>query len=211
MSEAFWRMVDWGMQPAEFRDAPTLRAFWLAEADTVGGLDDLRTEAVTVQADMFVRQVAGRDEPGMRAWRLGQFEEEMGLPDGSLTGLTDDQRRDRIIARLRAWRLPTANAIRLIALAYADNDVQTTMDYERHNITIRFSGGRLPDNLQDLEAELIRILPARLAPITFITTTLTWGDLAEIGVEWCQLEHLTWDELEVSRRQDLAELPPCAP
>jgi hypothetical protein len=193
---AFERMTHRRNIAPPFRKAPRYRAIWQTEAETRGGLDDLRAATVATQAEMFVRQVAGRREPGM-TWRLSQIEEEMGLPDGGLTGLGDTQRRDRICARLRSWRIPTAQAIRAIAQAYAGNDVQTFMDYEAFSITIRFTGGALPENLQDLEAEIVRILPAWLAPIYWVVTFTTWGDLFEWGGAWEGLYNagLTWEDL----------------
>jgi hypothetical protein len=195
-----------------FRQAPRYRAIWQTEAETPGGLDDLRRTTIATQAEMYVRQVAGRPEPGM-TWRLGLIEAEMGLPDGGLTGLTDNQRRDRICARLRGWRLPTAQAIRAVALAYAGNDVQVVMDFEAFAITIRFTGTELPENLHDLEAELTRVIPAWLSPIHWVVTFLTWGDADESGVTWCQLEDAgwTWEQFEVASRDTLPTDVECTP
>ena len=203
-SPSFKRMTTRRTQPVEFRRAPTLRRFWLAEADTPGGLDDLRGEALQTQAEMFVRQVVGRDETGM-TWRLSQMEAEMGLPDGGATGLSDDQRRDRIIARLRSWRIPTAFTIRSVAQSYAGNDVQVVMDYEAHSLTIRFTGTKLPENVADLQAEIIRLIPARIGSVYWVVTFLTWGDAQEVGVNWCQLEDAgwTWEQFENASREEL--------
>lgn len=205
---AFTRMTARGMQHEIFRRAPTLRAFWRAEANIEGGLDDFRAEVIATQAEMFVRHVEGRSEPGM-TWRLGQIEEEMGFADGELLGLSDTERRDRIVARLRSWRLPTAQAIRMIALAYAGNEVQTIMDYEAHNITIKFTGSRLPENLAELESEITRIIPARLGPIWFVVTFTTWGDAYEwsrdTGATWQTLydSGLTWEQLFSIAKEEL--------
>lgn len=192
-SLAFGRMTARRQVPAIFRNAPTFRAIWRSEATTPGGLDDVREDIVQTQAEQFVRHVSGREEPGM-TWRLSWIEEEMGLPNGSLTGLDDDARRDRICARLRSWRLPTAETIHLVAITYYQ-DVQIYMDYEAYHITIQFPA--LPPNLEDMEAEIIRILPAHLG-VTWLLVPLVWGDPYYQGNTWQQLYDepgMTWETL----------------
>ena len=100
---AFPRMVHRRNVPPIFRNALRYRAIWQSEADTNGGLNDWELDVLQTQAEMFVKQVGFRPELGM-TWRLSWLEEEMGLPDGHLTGLSDQARRDRICGRLRSWR-----------------------------------------------------------------------------------------------------------
>jgi hypothetical protein len=156
---------------------------------------------------MFVRKVAGRAEAGM-TWRLSWIEEEMGLPDGSLTGLTDDERRDRICARLRSWRVPTHDAVLAIAQAYAGTTVQVVMDYEAYHITVVFRA--VPSNLADLESEITRIIPAHLG-LSFMVIYATWGDCRDVGVKWCQLKTAgwTWGQMLTAARDALPIDVPC--
>jgi hypothetical protein len=212
MSTTFERITHRRTIPELFSAPRLYRAEWRAHAETELGLDDLRERILEAQAEMFVRNVLGRSEPGM-TWRMSQLEEEMGLPDGSLTALTDGERRDRICARLRAWRLPTVYAIRAVALTYAGNDVEVIMDYPAYRLIIVFTGGRLPPNHADLRSELTRIVPAHLAPVEFWIGFLTWGDLEPVigwGGIWDDLENtsLTWDELENAGRNQLPQPTP---
>jgi hypothetical protein len=185
--------------PSLWGQAPHIRAIWAATAQAdggSGGLDPWQRQVYATQAEMFVRRVARRSEPGM-TWRLDFVEAEMGLPNGERLGLRQYQRRERIISRLRAWRLPTAQTIRLIAQAYAGADVQTVVDYSAHVLTVRFIGTTLPENLADLQAEILRVIPARLGRVRWVITFLTWGSLYEWRGTWGRLYDagLTWEEL----------------
>lgn len=206
----------WGWSPhiqsmwrATAHYAGTHESNTLLPAEQRGGVDPWTEQVWQTQAEMFVMQVEGREpingqdaEAGM-TWRLSWIEAEMGLPDGNMLGMDLGWRRERICSRLRAWRLPTMQTVRSIAQAYSGNDVQVSMDYQAHQITIRFTGTTLPDNLEALKAELIRVVPARLGLINFVVTFLTWGDLGEWGGTWEQLEYLTWDQLEDESRETL--------
>jgi hypothetical protein len=223
---AFPRMVHRRNVPPIFRNALRYRAIWQSEADTNGGLNDWELDVLQTQAEMFVKQVGFRPELGM-TWRLSWLEEEMGLPDGHLTGLSDQARRDRICGRLRSWRVPTNDAIKAVAEAYAGAEVQVVMDYEAHHITVIFRA--VPENLLDLQAEIIRLIPARLG-ISFLIIYITWGDATEVGLIWCQPETgvppehpqqgdlpdggWTWDYWENSGRDfqpTSAQCPPANP
>ena len=88
--------------------APRYRAIWQSDAETEGGLDDLRLATIATQAEMFVRRVAGRGEPGNDV-ATEPDEAEMGLP----TRLDRPEPRPAPRPHLRApasWRVPTAQA-----------------------------------------------------------------------------------------------------
>src|SRR5262249_28446712 len=75
-------------------------------------------------------------------------------------------------------------------------NIQVYMDYPVHFITIQFATA-LPDNLEHLAAELIRIIPARLG-IRFIVAPLTWGIMRDwsLGLSGRQPPGVrTWDRL----------------
>jgi hypothetical protein len=116
---------------------------------------------------------------------------------------------------VRSW-LPTADAIRTIARAYAGDDVQTIMDFPAYRLTVKFHGTGLPHNLAALEAEIVRVFPARLGRVQWEIGCLNWGDLWEWSDEdednntWGFLEddderqrNITWEMLETMPRQDL--------
>jgi hypothetical protein len=222
-ARAVLRMASRRSIPRLWGWAPHIQSMWRASAhftgtheyDDVlpaeqrGGLDPYTEQVYQTQSEMFVMQVDGRNpRPGLdpdagMTWRLSWVEAEMGLPDGEMMGMTYAARRERITSRLRSWRLPTMQTIRLIAQAYSGNDVQVSMDYQAHSITIRFTGKTLPITLEQLKSELIRVVPARLGMINFVVTFLTWGDLGEWGGTWEQLEGMTWEELENAAREEL--------
>ena len=159
-------------------------------------VDDWNEQALQTRAEQFVRTAT---------WRLDWLEEEMGFPNGEANGLTVRERRDRLIARLRSWRLPTAWVVRNVANAYGNGQVETVMDFEGHTITIRFATvAGVPTNIADLQAELLRILPAKL-DVRWEFRYLTWGELRESGTTWAQLTAagITWAQLRGMARDDL--------
>jgi hypothetical protein len=194
--------------PPIFRLAYRYRCIWQSETEVDGGIDDWENDVLQTQAEMYVRQVQTRPEAGM-TWRLDWIEEEMGLPNGEKTGLSNTQRRDRICARLRSWRIPTMDLIHMIAVTYAGSKVQVVMDYPAHFISIYFWA--VPENLSDLQNELNRIIPARLG-VAYIIIYVTWGDCREVGLDWCQPDAAgwTWDYLENSGRHMLPTWADCS-
>ena len=116
-----------------------------------------------------------RDELFVRgaAWHLAWWEQEMRLAPRPTD--TIYERQDRIISRMRAWRLPTPAVITRVSNAYHLGLVVPVMDYEQHYIIYYFVEGK-PSNVEDAQGELLRITPARLG-IGFIFRKLTWGEL----------------------------------
>jgi hypothetical protein len=168
-------------------------------------LDDWHQDIYQTRLEMFVRGAT---------WHLEWWEAEMRLAPRSEDTL--EERQDRIIARMRAWRLPTAPVINRISLAYRYGTVWPVMDYPNHFITYWFvdSAGR-PSNIEDLEAELDRITPARLG-LAFGYLYLTWGPLRDWSLAgggengtrtWQRLidEGFTWDSLKLTLPSELPQ------
>jgi len=168
-------------------------------------LDDWHAEISQTGAEFFVRTAT---------WRLAWLEQEMGLPPRP--NATLDERRDRIIARMRSWQLPTPSMIQRLANSFSNGQVEPIMDFEGHTITIRFvSVVGVPANILDMQAEILRILPARL-DVKWEFRYLTWGETRQSGVQWCQLltSGITWEQLRSSAMADLptdVECPPAGP
>ena len=197
-SQGNWSALPWcdaGVRMTDMRHLPT----WLMRANVLRAilcaegceLDSWNNESMQTQLEMFVRSAT---------WHLGWLEAEMGFSDGQLVGLGIPERRDRIIGRLRGWRLPTMWVTHQVANAYQNGDVEIIMDYVAHNINIRFiSVSGTPANLLDLIDELCRVLPARLG-VRWDFRFLVWGELLQNSNIWQnQLNAgITWDQLRVT-------------
>lgn len=156
----------------------------------VGGaeLDNLRQALDEILAQTFVQTAT---------WGLDKWEEELGLP------VTPDQpieeRRDKIISRLRGYGTATISVIKSVAEAYDKGRVDVIEDHAAYTVIIRFVDTRgVPPNLADLQAAVRAVLPAHL-DVVYQFNYLIWNELDAKGWTWDYLDslNLTWDELEV--------------
>jgi uncharacterized protein YmfQ (DUF2313 family) len=112
-------------------------------------------------------------------WSLDRWEEELGLT--SYAGKPDDQRRSRIISKLRGMGTITVSLIQNVAESYVYGAVEVTETPEAYGFTIKFVDHRgIPPNLEDLQAAIEEIKPAHLAVIyefnyTTVGHLIDWG------------------------------------
>lgn len=180
------------MEPNWIRNSPVLSRLldvFGSETDTFG------IWTADMMAQLFVRT---------STWGLEYWEAELGIGYGG--ALTDDQRADRIVAKLRSYRQATPFVIRLVANSWGDNGLVDPIEsFSERKLIIRFISTRgLPPNITDLQDALERLVRAS-ALLVWEFTYLTWGEVFNAGPTWQDLKDagLTWSEIMTMRPEDL--------
>lgn len=129
-------------------------------------------------------------------WGLDQWEEFLGLE--IYAGKPADQRRSRIISKMRGIGTVTVAMIKNVAEAYDGGTVDVTEQPEFYQITITFIDTRgVPPNIEDLKEAIEEIIPAHLG-VVYQYRYLIWDELDALNLTWDELDalNLTWDEFE---------------
>ena len=128
-------------------------------------------------------------------WGLEYWEKEYGLPVN--TRLTDEERRSRLIAKIRGMGKVDSELIESVASAYSNGEVSVSFD---SRIKVKFIGTRgIPEELEELKKQINDIIPAHVA-VEYEFTYLTWGEFDLLTAE--TQESMTWAELEAFRPFD---------
>lgn len=154
-------------------------------------LDAIETNLADVLKQFYVETAT---EEGLSRW-----EEFVGL--SSYAGKPLDQRRSRIISKLRGYGTVTVNLIRNVAESYVYGTVEVTENPAAYSFTIKFVDPRgIPPNLDDLKAAIEEIKPAHLS-VEYQFTYTVWGELNTFGKTWGDLNTLglTWEQLKTWR------------
>lgn len=126
---------------------------------------------------------------------LGLWERSVGLPENP--ALTAEERRSRVLARLRQVDATTPERISVIVQSYARGDVEVVENFAAYTVMVKFTNriGK-PDNMAGIIEQLERIMPAHLA-VTYVYPYRTWDDLQNTGKTWGQLYEAghTWRDL----------------
>ncbi|MGB9903034.1 MAG: putative phage tail protein [Desulfotomaculales bacterium] len=128
-------------------------------------------------------------------WGLDLWEQMLGL--ASYAGKPDDQRRSRIISKIRGMGTVTVALIKNVAESYVYGTVEVTEQPAAYSFTIKFVDPRgVPPNLADLQAAIEEIKPAHLA-VQYQYTYTVWGELTTWGKTWGEINTLglTWGDL----------------
>lgn len=117
---------------------------------------------------------------------------DLGLPLGS-DGL--EEKRSRILARLRGIGTVTKAMLKNVANAYVDGQIEILEFPSEYMFGIKFISkkGR-PPNLDDLMSVIEEIKPAHLA-VEYIFTYRIWQDIINILGDWQTVKNHTWDWL----------------
>lgn len=129
-------------------------------------------------------------------WGLALWEQMLGIE--SYAGKPLDQRRSRIISKLRGMGTVTINLIKNVAESYDGGTVEVTEQPELYQITITFVDTRgVPPNIEDLKEAIEEIIPAHLG-VVYQYRYLIWDELDALNLTWDELDalNLTWDEFE---------------
>lgn len=171
------------MQPWFIRRSPVLSRLMDTYGDELESYLGLTHEVI---AQLFVRT---------SSWGLDYWELELGL---SYTGeLTDSERADRIVAKMRSYRQGTPFVIRLVANAYNLGTVQPIEDFVGRRLIVRFSDIRgVPTNLGDLQATLEHLVRAS-AIIEYEFSYLIWQEVKDAASTWQEIKtaNITWAQL----------------
>ncbi|MFZ7103383.1 MAG: putative phage tail protein [Peptococcaceae bacterium] len=130
-------------------------------------------------------------------WALESWEKELGL-DAALDQ-TENERRDRIISRLRGTGTATINVVKNVAESYDKGAIEVIQDHTLYHTIIKFVDTKgVPPNLDDLKRALRAVVPAHLG-IEFKLNYLIWDEIDSLNMTWDAWDalNLTWDELEV--------------
>lgn len=148
--------------------------------------DQVRTSIEDILKQLYVETAT---------WGLDLWEQMLGL--SSYAGKPVDQRRSRIISKLRGYGTVTVSLIKNVAESYVYGTVEVTEHPELYSFTVKFVDPRgIPPNLDDLKAAIEEIKPAHLA-LQYEFTCTVWGELNTWAKNWGDLNALglTWDAL----------------
>lgn len=151
--------------------------------------DQYRTSIEDVLKQFYVETAA--------EWGLDLWEKMLGLT--SYAGKPLDQRRSRIISKLRGMGTVTVSLIKNVAESYVYGTVEVAEHPELYSFTIKFVDSRgIPPNLDDVKAAIEEIKPAHLA-VEYQFTYLIYDELKVSGHTYDQLlaHNLTYDQLIV--------------
>lgn len=160
-----------------------------AVLDTKGKeFDALKTLLLFVIDQIFITSASG--------WGLDWWEKELDLP--TVAGKPDDERRSRILSKLRGMGTVTINLIEVIAEAYDNGDIDIIDHPEDYYFIVKFISNRgIPPNLNDVKAAIEEAKPAHLE-VLYEFTYLIWSELDAENTTWDQLDAkaLVWDYFE---------------
>jgi hypothetical protein len=153
----------------------------------------------------ILRQLFIRDKNGVASasWGLDYWEEVARLSYGG--NLTNQERADRVVAKLRSYRQATPYVVRLVANSFQNGTVDAVEDFTGRRLIIRFvSIGGVPPNVSDLQAAIERLVRAS-AIIEYQFTMLTWGEIKTAATTWQQVKTAgrTWATLRGMRPNQL--------
>ena len=95
-------------------------------------------------------------------WGLGKWELELGLIP--VPELTNQERQDRIVSRLRGTGTATINIVKQVAESYEKGAIEVAEDHAAYTIYVLFVDTvGIPSNINDLKAAVRAVVPANLA------------------------------------------------
>ncbi|NLW89978.1 MAG: DUF2313 domain-containing protein [Syntrophomonadaceae bacterium] len=130
-------------------------------------------------------------------WALDIWESELGLV--SYSGKALDQRRSRIISKIRGIGTVNIALIKSVAEAYTYGSVEVTPDPATYSFTITMTDKHgIPSNYEDMQAAIEEIKPAHLG-VTYVLRYLIWNELDAEGLTWNEVDAkaLTWNDFEL--------------
>lgn len=96
-------------------------------------------------------------------YTLPKYEEEYGLAINP-EGLTIEERRSRVKARMRSVGTVTKELIKIVAESWSNGEVEVIEDFSNYSFTIKFiSSIGVPTNIEDVKSAINEIKPAHLA------------------------------------------------
>lgn len=127
-------------------------------------------------------------------WGLTLWEKELAIETNKT--LSDEFRREIIMAKMRGTATTTKALIKSVAVAFSNGEVEVIEDNAKYTVKIKFVGTRgVPANLEDFKKMLSQIIPAHLV-IEYVFTYMTWKEFNSYDKTWKQWEdlRLNWKE-----------------
>lgn len=169
----------------DLRSSRIFQAILGAEGQEFG---QLRTDIEDILKQFYVETAT---------WGLDLWEEMLGLK--SYAGKPDDQRRSRIISKLRGIGTVTISLIKNVAESYVNGTVEVNEDNTNYRFTIKFIDNLgVPPNLEDLMEAIEEIKPAHMA-VQYEYKYLLIKDIHEV---------MTISEIETHPLTDFAPFEP---
>lgn len=133
--------------------------------------------------------------PQSATYAIASWEWENGLSIAPSMPLND--RRSRVLARLRGYGTTTMSRIRIVANSFENGTVEVIPDPNRYTLILRFADVHgEPPNLSALVDAIKLILPAHLF-LKIERTYTTWAMVNEVDEDWTAFNArgLTWGDL----------------
>lgn len=130
-------------------------------------------------------------------WNLDKWESELGLPPDPT--LSDVERQDRIVSKLRGFGTCKISVAKSVAESYDKGTVNIAEDFAGYTIIVYFVDTTgVPSNVEDLKKALRDVVPAHLE-IIYKYNYFIWDELDAKNWTWDQVDALglTWDKWEV--------------
>lgn len=173
-----------GYIPGYYQSSRIVKALSQSRGDEVDGL----VGAIDQTLDQFFARTA--------TWGLADWEKELNLQPEP--GFNDQERRDRIVAKLRGYGTCTISLVKQVAEAYEKGAVEVIQDHGLYKIIIKFvDTAGIPPNIDNLRAALREVVPAHLG-VEFEYNYLIWSELDGAEITWNDLDNLqmTWEDFE---------------
>ena len=125
-------------------------------------------------------------------WGLDLWEKQYGIRTDR--GLTYDQRRSRVMSKMRGAGTATVDLMKNVAESYANGEVRVKEEPEAYRFTVEMiSQVGIPSNFEGMKAALEEIKPAHLAMEFFIRfhiwkTYLDWTWKKAAGMTWLDMQ-----------------------
>lgn len=172
-------------QPPIYETSRVMRSYLQA----TGSEFDLVNQAINEVLNQFYVRTA--------TWNLDKWEVELNLPPDP--SLTDSERQDRIVSKLRGFGTCKISIIKSVAESYDKGTINVGEDFANYTIIVYFVDTTgVPSNVDDLKKALRDIVPAHLE-IIYKYNYFIWDELDAKNWTWDQVDALglTWDKWEV--------------
>jgi hypothetical protein len=142
-------------------------------ASEAAEIDELRGALSSVLEQFFA---ASAD------WALARWEAQLGLAISP--AVSDEERRARILARLRAAGTTTHARVVSVANSFENGDVIVIEDFAAYRVTLRFVSLRgVPPHVDQVISAVTAILPAHLE-LDVEYSYVTWHDFDAQNFRW---------------------------
>lgn len=127
-------------------------------------------------------------------WGLELWEKELAIETNK--SLSDEFRREIIMAKMRGTATTTKALLKSVAVAFSNGEVEVIEENEKYVVKIKFVGTRgVPANMESFKRAIAQIIPAHLV-VEYIFTYMTWKEFDSYNKTWQQWYemNLTWTQ-----------------